>query len=375
MGLKLSTSNSKRQLSMSVSQPVSAVNLSAQSPNAAEGNIKADKKSGKETELPPVYSPNSTYVVGNMIIDKKTGRAIEAPPGYNPNSLVVGNVIINKETKEIIAPKPGPLDLQHDVSKIIPKGYTRAPFNGLDVHVFVTNTKKHEVSVSLGNKEHVAEEFTSMVDSDTLVMINGSLFGGKPHEKYYSETYGPFAINGHIYEPPGDYKINYDYPVFVYKNDENNNEIAYVGFLDEYTFKNEIAPSAKFVIGGTHTLLVNGQKQVEGHDKAVNPKGVAPRTMLGIREDGSLILVVVDGKNLNGEVFITTEGNKVSGRSGISLYEGAEIMKNLGCIHAINLDGGGSSRMYYNGRVVSKPTDPGRPIGSTVIVKIKETEE
>ncbi|HOK42520.1 MAG TPA: hypothetical protein PLD49_02485, partial [Thermoclostridium caenicola] len=180
--MKLLTSNSKRQLSMSVSQPVSAVNLSAQSPNAAEGNIKADKKSGKETELPPVYSPNSTYVVGNMIIDKKTGRAIEAPPGYNPNSLVVGNVIINKETKEIIAPKPGPLDLQHDVSKIIPKGYTRATFNGLDVHVFVTNTKKHKVSVSLGNKEHVAEEFTSMVDSDTLVMINGSLFGGKPHE-------------------------------------------------------------------------------------------------------------------------------------------------------------------------------------------------
>lgn len=43
---------------------------------------------------------------------------------------------------------------------------------------------------------------------------------------------------------------------------------------------------------------MNGQKQVEGHDKAVNPKGVAPRTMLGIREDGSLILVVVDGKTL-----------------------------------------------------------------------------
>ena len=56
----------------------------------------------------------------------------------------------------------------------------------------------------------------------------------------------------------------------------------------------------------------------------------APRTCMGVREDGSLVLYVVDGRQ-----------DPVS--VGMTMYELAEMMLDMGCVDAVNCDGGGSS--------------------------------
>jgi exopolysaccharide biosynthesis protein len=45
---------------------------------------------------------------------------------------------------------------------------------------------------------------------------------------------------------------------------------------------------------------------------------------------------------------------------GLSLLQLAEIMDQLGCEQAYNLDGGGSTTMYFNGEVINNPTSNGR---------------
>ena len=71
-----------------------------------------------------------------------------------------------------------------------------------------------------------------------------------------------------------------------------------------------------------------------------------PRTAVGIRRDGARVLVVVDGRN--------------SMSAGVSISELQQIMRWLGCVDALNLDGGGSSTMVVNGAIVNHPCDNGK---------------
>ena len=65
-----------------------------------------------------------------------------------------------------------------------------------------------------------------------------------------------------------------------------------------------------------------------------------PRTAIGMIEPLHYVMVVSDGR--------TTESE------GLSLLQLAEIMQELGCTVAYNLDGGGSTTMYFNGEVINK---------------------
>ena len=68
-----------------------------------------------------------------------------------------------------------------------------------------------------------------------------------------------------------------------------------------------------------------------------------PRTAVGLTADGKILLVVVDGR---------------SRRSiGVTLAQLRGIMRDLGAVTALNLDGGGSSEMVVDGRVVNHPSD------------------
>lgn len=71
-----------------------------------------------------------------------------------------------------------------------------------------------------------------------------------------------------------------------------------------------------------------------------------PRTAIGIIDDLHYVFVVSDGR--------TSESD------GLSLYELASFMKELGVKYAYNLDGGGSSTLYFNGEVINNPTTTGR---------------
>ena len=86
--------------------------------------------------------------------------------------------------------------------------------------------------------------------------------------------------------------------------------------------------------------------------------GIAPRTAIGQRQDGAVILLVIDGRS-------------IVGSKGASLTELQEVMYKLGAYNAINLDGGKSTTMYYEGQVINNPSNSmgERPIPSAIIVK------
>jgi exopolysaccharide biosynthesis protein len=68
---------------------------------------------------------------------------------------------------------------------------------------------------------------------------------------------------------------------------------------------------------------------------------VQPRSAVGYTNDNHLILIVVDGRQVNSR--------------GVYLEELAIIMKNLGCINALNLDGGGSSVLLVKDELMNRP--------------------
>ena len=104
-----------------------------------------------------------------------------------------------------------------------------------------------------------------------------------------------------------------------------------------------------YACGGGDLLAQDGQLTAE----AISATGRSPRTMLGVRRDGSMAILVCDGRK--------------SGISdGLTLAEGAQRLLNEGCRTVINLDGGGSSVAsarypgYEGSIVISDPSD-GRP--------------
>lgn len=86
-------------------------------------------------------------------------------------------------------------------------------------------------------------------------------------------------------------------------------------------------------------------------------QGSNPRTGVGIISSNHFVFVVVDGRS-NGY------------SRGVTLTEFAQIFKNLGCTDAYNIDGGGSSTMYFMGRVVNNPLGQNKERGTSDILYI-----
>lgn len=102
-------------------------------------------------------------------------------------------------------------------------------------------------------------------------------------------------------------------------------------------------------IGGGPNLVSNGQVNVTYDQEVMFGSGVGldngdPRTAIGYTADGKIILFVVDGRGAS---------------LGMSLPQVAQTMIDLGCVEAVNLDGGGSSTFYADGMLRNTPSDGG----------------
>lgn len=95
-------------------------------------------------------------------------------------------------------------------------------------------------------------------------------------------------------------------------------------------------------------LVKDGQVTVSSSDEVGRAMTSNPRTAIGQISEGHYLLVVSDGR--------TKES------TGLSLRQLAELMQSLSAQVAYNLDGGGSSTMVFQGRVVNSPTTNGRSI-------------
>jgi exopolysaccharide biosynthesis protein len=86
-------------------------------------------------------------------------------------------------------------------------------------------------------------------------------------------------------------------------------------------------------------------------------QGDQPRTAIGVIDDNHLVLVVVDGRSTGYS-------------AGASMTELATLMQGLGAVTAYNIDGGGSSTMFFDGAVVNRPSNGGER-GTSDILYVK----
>jgi len=113
-------------------------------------------------------------------------------------------------------------------------------------------------------------------------------------------------------------------------------------------------PGVLDVVGGMPVLVQDGQVVAETCSSSFCRRN--PRTGIGYTAGGGVILVVIDGRRPKWSV-------------GASLGEFAQIMRDLGAIQALNLDGGGSSTMVVEDEVVNRPSDDRlRNISNAVLV-------
>ena len=100
-------------------------------------------------------------------------------------------------------------------------------------------------------------------------------------------------------------------------------------------------------------LVVNGKPTITEGDGGW---GIAPRTAIGQKKDGTIIMLTIDGRSFKS--------------IGATLLDVQNILLEHGAINASNLDGGSSSTMYYNGKVINVPSDKAgeRKVVSTFMV-------
>ena len=88
-------------------------------------------------------------------------------------------------------------------------------------------------------------------------------------------------------------------------------------------------------------LIVDGKKMITEGDGGW---GVGPRTAIGQKKDGTVLFLVIDGRQPGYSI-------------GATWRDVQDILFENGCYLAANLDGGSSSTLYLNGKVVNKPAD------------------
>jgi hypothetical protein len=120
----------------------------------------------------------------------------------------------------------------------------------------------------------------------------------------------------------------------------------------------------KTAVGGGPVLVQDGKTQITNEEelkftgKAINDKH--PRTCMGYTKDDYLIIMAIQGR------FPGIA-------EGATLEQEANLLLELGCVEALNLDGGGSSCMLVNGKETIKPSDKTgeRPVPAVFIIKKK----
>lgn len=112
---------------------------------------------------------------------------------------------------------------------------------------------------------------------------------------------------------------------------DNNNNLV----VGKMTASEALSRGVRDALSFGPILIVNGKaSQVNGSGSGLNP-----RTAIGQRADGAILLLVIDGRQVNS--------------LGASYADVIDVMLEYGAVNAANLDGGSSSLMYYKGEYIN----------------------
>ena len=203
--------------------------------------------------------------------------------------------------------------------------------------MIVNDPSKISLATTYPWSEYGKELDKLVTENNAIAGINGGLYysdankGGRP--------LGVTVSNGEIQDMSlganGLHLIGFDEDNILRIIDISNmnrNEIKELitteKIRDAVSFQEEASDSNNHFV----KLIINGEKrELNGMGSGANP-----RTAIGQREDGSVLLLVTDGRGKNGHL-------------GATAADLIEIMSEYGAINAANIDGGSSSTMYYNG--------------------------
>lgn len=224
--------------------------------------------------------------------------------------------------------------------------------------------KDDKISISITTKRventtvYIAD--VQLADASCLKTgLAGGVFGRNVTETTSSiaeENGAIFAINGDYYGFRSDGYVmrnGYLYRTTSAGSDQEDLVIYGDGTMDVVresdTSAQELADNgAQQIFSFGPGLIEDGTITVNANSEVERSQVTNPRTAIGMIEPLHYMMVVSDGR--------TSES------TGLSLLQLAEVMQDLGCTEAYNLDGGGSSTMWFNGQVLNKPTTYGRVI-------------
>ena len=190
---------------------------------------------------------------------------------------------------------------------------------------------------------NVTEATSSMAGNNNAILaVNGDYYG--------ADRSGYVIKNGVIYR--NTVRSDSEYPdLAVYK--DGSFKIIYE---TEVTAEELLADGVVNLFAFGPSLIENSEISVDQNTEVRQAMTKNPRTAIGIVDKNHYILVVSDGRTNESE--------------GLSLYELAEVLKEYGVTTAYNLDGGGSSTMYFNGNIVNNPTTNGHRISEREVSDI-----
>ena len=190
---------------------------------------------------------------------------------------------------------------------------------------------------------NVTEATSSIAGNNNAILaVNGDYYG--------ADRSGYVIKNGVIYR--NTVRSDSEYPdLSIYK--DGSFKIIYE---TEVTAEELLADGVVNLFAFGPSLIENGEISVDQNTEVRQAMTKNPRTAIGIVDKNHYILVVSDGRTNESE--------------GLSLYELAEVLKEYGATTAYNLDGGGSSTMYFNGNIVNNPTTNGHNISEREVSDI-----
>ncbi|QJD84450.1 phosphodiester glycosidase family protein [Cohnella herbarum] len=194
--------------------------------------------------------------------------------------------------------------------------------------------KSDAMKLALGNDVQGGAETTlaAVKRNNAAIGVNAGGFADSGGKRYPLST---TVVDGDYI---GGFHPTYKDLFFVGVNGDNK----LIG--GKFASKDQLdALDPKFGASFVPVLLQNGRKTEIPSKWQTSPKR-APRTVIGNYKDDQILFLVVDGYNEKGS-------------SGATLAEMQILLQRYGALDGYNLDGGGSTSLVFNGRVINNPSD------------------
>ncbi len=268
------------------------------------------RRSGAIALVNASYFDRDIWVIGNLVIDKKWLGAEETPR----TALVIAN---------------------DDKASIIPDLAYTGTIEGAGSTAAITGMNRMRLTNDLIYYNDGYDSTTNTNEFGTEVRVQGDKvieISKKGKMPLYS---GSIVLSGN---GTGEAFLNK-----LQQGDRIN---------ISQTLGNPLADGAKSIAGAGPLLVYGGRATVHSVKEAIASDiayGRGPRTGVGVRADGTVLLVVADGRSASS--------------AGMTLNELANYFVKLQADRAMNFDGGGSSEMVVKGAIVNEPSDGSeRPI-------------